>query len=225
MLDDMLDEGSMRTIFALLVLAHVLSHGAEARAQDADSGQSIYRYVNKNGRVVYTNIVEQVPVAQRERGKMDLSRITLNTEVGTEIDRHLAEEHAALTKSPYCRQLREAANVGLIERLWQDFAPLITCGGILFALLLFTPAALRRFGAPEWAKVLMMAIPSLALAGLVMFSMSYTNNTIVQLKARARPCAAETFAKLSGAQNPLLEHVQLVDQLKQQIAKIEQESR
>jgi hypothetical protein len=225
MLDDMLDHGSMRTIFALLVLGQVLWHGAAARAQHADSGQSIYRYVNKTGRVVYTNIVEAVPVAQRERAKMDLSRITLNTEVGSEIERHLQEEHAALTKSPYCTQLREAANVGFLEQLWEDFAPLIACGGMLLALLLFTPAALRRFGAPEWAKVLMMAIPSLALGGLVMFSMSYTNNTIVQLKARARPCAAETFAKLSSSQNALFEHVQLVDQLKQQMAKIDQESR
>lgn len=215
----------MRTIFALLVIGNVLSHGADARAQDAEPGQSIYRYTNKQGRVVYTNSVEQVPVAQRERGKMDLSRVTLNTEVGNEIDRHLEEEHAALIKSPYCTRLREAANVGFLERLWQDFAPLIVCGGMLLSLLLFTPAALRRFGAPQWAKVLMMAIPSLALGGLVMFSMSYTSSMIVKLKARAKPCATEAFAKLSGEANPLLEHMQIVERLKQEIAKIDQAAR
>lgn len=213
---------TMRLAALMFLPVCMLAHAAPLRAQSGDSGQNIYRYTNKHGRIEYTNIVEQVPPGQRARARVDLSRVSLNTEVGTEIERRLEEEHAALTKSPYCSRLRAAANTGFLERLWEDFAPLIACGGMLLAFLLFTPAALRRFGAPAWAKVLTMAIPALAIAGLLMFSMNYTNATIAQLKQQAKPCASETFAKLSGQQDTLLHHVQLVDQLKQEIAKLDQ---
>jgi hypothetical protein len=198
---------------------------AEEGGADADGARSFYRYVNKHGRVVYTNIAEQVPLAERARARVDLRHVSLNTEVGTEIDRRLEEEHAALTQSPYCRRMRAAAEVGFATRLWEDFAPLIACGGLLLGFLVYTPTALRRFGAPVWAKVLMMAIPALAISGLVMFSMSYTNETIVKVKQQAKPCAAEAFAKLSGQQDAVMQHFQLVDQLKQQMAKIEEEAR
>lgn len=211
----------MRALLAILILASVCLPAVFAVADPGTTAQSMYRYTNKQGRVVYTNISEQVPLPQREHARMDLSRISLNTEVGTEIDRRLEEEHAQLTKSPYCTRLRAAVEAGFFPQLWEDFAPLIVCGGILLLFLFFTPAALRRFGAPVWAKVLMMAIPSLAVAGLMMFSMTYTNKTIATLKQRAKPCATETFTKLSTQQDALLQHAQLVDQLKQEIAKLD----
>jgi hypothetical protein len=218
----------MRSV-AGVSLACILLCAAALRADeggsDADGTQSFYRYTNKHGRVVYTNIAEQVPPAERARSRVDLRHVSLNTEVGTEIDRRLEEQHAALMQTPYCRRMRAAAEVGFTTRLWEDFAPLIACGGLLLGFLFYTPSALRRFGAPAWAKVLMMAIPALAISGLVMFSMSYTNETIAKLKQQAKPCAAETFARLSGQQDAVMQHSQLVDKLQQEIAKIEQEAR
>jgi hypothetical protein len=215
----------MWRLFAWLVLGCALAQCVAVRAQDRDAGQAIYRYLDSKGHAVYTNIVEQVPVRQRATAWVDLSRVSLNTEVGTEIDRRFEEQHAALTKSPYCQHLRAAANAGFFARLWEDFAPLVACGAMLLVLLLFTPTALRRFGAPVWAKVLTMAIPSLTLAGLMMFSMSYTTKTLSELKRRAKPCSSEFFVKLANREDALVQHAQLVEQLKHEIAELSPEGR
>jgi hypothetical protein len=197
------------------------SSGAAASANAPNPApQTLYRYVNRQGRVVYTNIEEQVPLEQRARGKLDLSRIELNTEIGTELDRRLQEQHAALSQSSYCKQLRSAASEGFWSQLWNDFAPLLICGGLLLGFLLYTPRALRRFGAPVWAKTLMMAIPSLAIAGAVTFSMTHTNKTILELKRQVEPCAEETFARLKTEPQALLKHAQLVEHLKRQVGKL-----
>ncbi len=193
-----------------------------AHAQGAGVGQGIYRYKNAQGRVVYTNIAEQVPLDQRATAPVDLRHVELNTETGNELHRRIAEQYAALHGSPYCKKLRAAADEEFLRRLWDDFAPLVLCGGGLLMLLLFSPAAMRRFGAPTWARVLGMAIPGLALSGLVMFSMSYTNKMIVKIKHQAKPCMRETFAKLSEEKDAVLKQSQLVEQLKREIATLEQ---
>jgi hypothetical protein len=191
-----------------------------ARAEEA-----YYRVVRPNGHVVYTNIVEQVPVAQRESARLDLSRVSLNSEIGRELDQRFAEEHAELTQSDYCKELRSAAGQGFWQRLWSDFGPLLVCGAALLAFLLFTPSAMRRYGAPVWAKTLMMAVPSLSVAGLLMFSMGHTNKALGELRQRVRPCAGETFENLKSAPNPIQKHAALIEQLKRDIAKIDAETR
>ena len=204
----------MRWVVVLLGVGAAFGPAAQAE-------ETYYRYVGRNGRPVYTNIAEQVPVEQREQGRLDLSQIELNTEIGRELDRRFEEEHAALTESDYCANLKRAVDRGVLEQAWQDFGPLLACGGLLLAFLLFTPAALRRFGAPVWAKTLMMAVPALAVGGLLTFTMSHTNKTIAGLKQKVRPCATETFSALKSAPNPILQHARLIEQLKRDIAAID----
>lgn len=194
-----------------------------ARADGDDPGAAIYRYKNAHGRTVYTNAVEQIPVAERVHARVDLSRVELNSEVGTEIEHQFEQQHASLMESKYCRELRAAADVHFLYKLWDEFAPLIVCGGLLLLFLFFTPSALRRYGAPVWAKVLMMAIPSLTLAGFAMFSMTATNSALAQLKHRAEPCAKQAFTRLAGQPDALLQHARLIEQLQEQVAKIQKE--
>jgi hypothetical protein len=190
----------------------------------ARADETYYRMVQSNGRAVYTNIAEQVPLEQRERARLDLSRVSLNSEIGRELDQRFAQEHETLAQSDYCKELRGAAGQGFWWRLWSDFGPLLVCGAALLGFLLFTPAALRRYGAPVWAKTLMMAVPSLSVAGLLMFSMGQTNKALGELRQRVRPCAAETFENLKSAPNPIQKHAELIEQLKRQIARIDAEA-
>ncbi|HMI94835.1 MAG TPA: hypothetical protein VK509_25855 [Polyangiales bacterium] len=175
--------------------------------------QTIYRYRNARGRVVYTNSAEQIPVQERERAKVDLSHIELNSELGTELNRRLEQRYARLTGSPRCEQLRKDASLGFVERLWEDFGPLVVCGGLLLLFVLFTPIALRRFGGPVWARTLMMAIPALAVAGLVTFSMRETGRALSELKQQAAPCEPGGFASLGGVPNAVMRRAALVRQL------------
>ena len=175
--------------------------------------QTIYRFRNARGRVVYTNSAEQIPVQERARAKVDLSHIELNSELGTELNRRLEERYARLTGSSRCEQLRKDASGSFLERLWEDFGPLVVCGGLLLLFVLFTPSALRRFGGPVWARTLMMAIPALAVAGLVTFSMRETGRALSELKQQAAPCDPGGFASLGSAPNAVMRRAALVRQL------------
>ncbi|MGD8863021.1 MAG: hypothetical protein PVI30_23610 [Myxococcales bacterium] len=191
--------------------------GEAAVGEGADDGQEIYLYRDRDGRQVYTNIVEQVPLEQREEARVDLSHISLNTELGNEISRQLQVKHAALVDSDYCRELREAAEAGFWATLWHEFAPLVICGGVLLLFLLFTPSAMKRFGAPVWAKTLTMAIPFLALSGLAMFGMTHTNRAVTEFKRQAEPCTEQGLQRAVGdSENPVKAQARLVHRLRDQ---------
>jgi hypothetical protein len=203
------------------------SHGKPVEAAEPASSapdpaprkapQTFYRYVKPDGRIEYTNIEEQVPVEQRFAARIDLSRVSLNTELGNELDRRFQREHQELAQSPYCREARERAEAGFLTQLFDEYGPLVVCGGLLLAFLVFTPSALRKYGGPVWAKTLMMAIPALAVVGVMTFSMTKTAKTVSRLKQLATPCSEQTFAALSRYENPVLKHAQLLELLKQQI--------
>jgi len=163
--------------------------------------------------MVYTNSAESVPLDQRAQAKMDLSHIPLNSELGSELNRRLSDRYKKLVDSPGCAALRSEAEMGFVERLWNDYAPLLICGGVLLLFVLFTPAALRRFGGPIWARTLMMALPALAVAGVMTFSMRETGRVLIELKARAKPCEPGAFASLGGLPNSVQQRIDLVRRL------------
>jgi hypothetical protein len=191
-----------------------------AHAQDGD-GAAIYRYVDTKGRVVYTNAAEQLPLDKRESARVDLSRVSLNTEVGAEMNRRLEQQHAALTQTSYCKRLIESANAGALERAWDNDPISVLCAGGVLLLLLFSPSMLRRVDAPTWAKTLMFAIPLLAVVGVISFMISHAERTLAAVKSRAEPCMHETFARLSGDKDSLLRRSQLVEQLQQEVSRLE----
>jgi hypothetical protein len=190
---------------------------AGSQAASQKPAETYYRYVRPDGRVEYTNIEEQVPVEQRFAGRVDLSRVSLNTEPGNELDRRFQREHEQLIETPYCKERREEAAQGFWAHLFAEYGPLVVCGGLLLAFLLFTPSALRKYGGPVWAKTLMTAIPALAVGGVMTFSMMKTGKTVSRLKELATPCEGQTFAALSRYQNPVLKHAQLLELLKQRV--------
>jgi hypothetical protein len=207
---------------AALLLCLPLLFAAHAHAQDdGASGSQIYRYTNTKGRVVYTNAAEQVPFAQRENARVDLSHVSLNTEVGAEIERRLEEQHQALTQSSYCKRMVAVANGSFFERAWEEDSASIICAAAVLLLFLFTPRALRSINAPEWAKLLMTVIPALAVVGLIAFMVSHANKTIEEVKARAEPCMHETFARLGSQKDALVQRSQLVEALQQRASQLE----
>lgn len=189
-----------------------LGRGVQARAP-----QVIYRYTRPDGREAFTNILDNVPEAQRPSAPMDLSHVTLNSELGRELQRRLGAEHAALASTEHCEDARAEAGRSFFEVLWQQYAPLVVCGALMVLFILFTPAALKRMSAPSWARTLTMAIPTLALAGLISFSMMRTNQTLSQVRAFASSCDADTFQKLARGDNPIVKQAALVSYLRDQV--------
>ena len=197
----------------------------KAAGRSPRSPQIMYRYVDSRGHAVYTNIEEQVPLDQRIAARMDLSRVSLNSEIAGELDRRLHEEHTALTKSPYCRELRKAADTDLVSSVWNNYPSLVMCAAAMLAFIFYSPIAIKRFGGQVWARTLSMAIPALAITGLISFSITETNKSLSRLKQQAAPCSEAAFTELSAAVNPVAKHAQLIAQLKQQMDAINAEAR
>jgi len=157
--------------------------GAKPAAPARPPGPSeMYKYKNHEGREVYTNIVEQIPVEEREAALLDLSHITLNSQLGTEIHHRLTAAHSKLIDSDYCQDIRDNAKSRAFKDIWDEYAPLIICGILLLLFVLGSPFMVRSVGGPAWSRTLMFALPALAFGGFIMYSMTSTNRAIVRFK-------------------------------------------
>jgi hypothetical protein len=179
--------------------------------------QQIYKYIGKNGRVVYTNILDEVPPDQRKGGEVDLSKVALNTSVGNDLNKRLTQEHEKLAASPYCQELKQAAAKNEYEQLWDDHAVGIVCGGTIVFLLLITPTMLRKVHPPEWARVLTKAIPMLLIVGGAMYGMQIANKKAMAVRQQLKPCLKETFDGLNGSPDAATERMGLIEKLKHDI--------
>lgn len=204
----------MKRAFALMALAAA----GVCPVVAGTAQQPIYRYTNQAGRVVYTNIADDVPLDQRGAARVDLSRVSVNAAIGNELNARLAEEHRALAASPYCRELEHAAAKPELQRLWDEHPVPITCGAILAALILLTPKMLRSVHPPAWARVLSKVLPALLVVGGVMWGMQTAQRQVAALRARLEPCLSETFQGLSSRPDAAAKQLGLIDQLKRDIA-------
>lgn len=182
--------------------------------------KEIYKYRDANGREVYTNIVEQIPVEEREEALMDLSHIPLNSELGGQISDRLGAAHAALSKSEYCTEAQEDGKMHVLKQAWKDYAPLIICAALLLAFFIASPVMIRRVGGPAWSRVLMFAIPALSMAGFMMWSMRNSNEAVVEFRRALTAqdaCKKDTFEGLSEQSGGLAKQFDLLRTLQTQM--------
>jgi hypothetical protein len=169
----------------------------------------IYRYVTPRGQTRYTNLLASVPGPQRAAAEVDLSRVSVNSEVGQDLDRTLAQEHERLAQGPACQQLRAAAAKPLWRTIWDDHGPLVVIAAVLLVLLLITPAMLERVGA-NWAKAFSMSVSVLAALGLFSYATLRGTQAVSQLKAKAAPCEPGSWGELAKNDTSVLGRLQLL---------------
>jgi hypothetical protein len=203
---------SSAALLAFLVALFAVSFASHARADDTGL-QTIYRIKQRDGRVSYTNAVEQVPLEEREESRVDLSRVALNTELAGEINRQLDERHDALSQSSYCRELRQALGRGMLSQAWDEHATTFVAGCVALLLLIVLPGAVRRAGANMPLRALSVLVPLGLLVGLAMRGIGETRGSFALLQDKAKPCLKETFAKLDHVANPLKKKTALLDKL------------
>ena len=147
---------------------------------------------------------------------MLLSRVSLNTEIGKDLDRRLNEEYSRLAEQPACQQLRAAADRNLLQIAWQEHGPLLVCGGAILLLVLFTPSMVRRVGGPAWSKTIGMAVPILAVVGIFAYTTMRSNQVMARFKQQAEPCQAETWNALAQNDHGLIERYKLLQGMRAQ---------
>jgi hypothetical protein len=181
----------------------------------------VYRYVTPEGQTRYTNLLASVPARQRSAAAVDLSRVSLNSDVGRDLDRVLSHEHERLAKSPSCQQLRAAAAKPLWRETWDDHGPLVVVGAVFGLLVLLTPLMLKHVGA-SWGKALSMVIPALAAVGLISYAAVRGGQALSQLKAKAAPCEPAAWNALAKKDDGLVDRLDLLQHMKVQQHGLEQ---
>jgi hypothetical protein len=186
-----------------------------------DARPVLYRYVTPQGQTRYTNVLGFVPAAQRSAAAVDLSRVSVNSDVGRDLDQRLQAEHGKLASGPSCQQLRAAAEKPLWRTVWDEHGPLVVIGGAICLLFLVTPMMLRRFG-PNWARALSITISALAAIGLFTYATLRGSQALSQLKARAAPCEPGSYEAVAKTDHGLVERVRLLQGMRTEQLGLEQ---
>jgi hypothetical protein len=187
-----------------------------------DKPAVLYRYRTADGRTKFTNLRDSVPAGQRAGAEVDLSRVSLNSQLGRDLDRRLNEEYARLAEQPACQQLRAAADRNLLEVVWREHGPIVVCGGAILLLVLGTPYMVRRVGGPAWSRTLGMAVPILAFVGISAYAVVRSSQALSKFKLAAAPCEAETWNALAQQDHGLIERYKLLQGMRAEQAALEQ---
>ncbi len=214
----------MLVVFALFALGTCPVRGAAqySPAVTDRPGATVYQVRGAHGRTLYTNLVEHVPLEKRSEAAVDLSHISLNSELGRELDQHLEHEHSQLLGTKYCRELRADADTSLAQYAFRDEQPLLICAAVALLLILLTPIMARQFGG-EWARTLKTGVATLVLVGLLMLGMMKANHAISAKREKAQPCERATWDKLAAAasggksEQTVANHAELVKALREQV--------
>lgn len=173
--------------------------GDDDGAAAAVDGDSVYRYPGEGGRPAFTNRRELVPAAARDRVEVvDLSKVSTNRELGRDLDDALDRELDRLAESRPCRDALADVRAGRWAILWRDQRHLVVVAAMLAALLLVTPWAVRRLGAP-WLRVLAFAIPALLLTGILAHAMIEVNRSMAADGRLAELCDPAVPGAAGGA--------------------------
>ena len=187
----------------------------------ASSPTSLYRYRNREGRVVFTNLAASVPTDQQRDAALDLQHVSMNSQLGIELDRELKTQYDLLAAAPFCQGVRAALQEPLWQRAWNERRPLLVCGLAIVAFIALTPWVVRRVGGAPWARTLSYAIPILAFVGISATLLMQTGRSLSELRSRAQPCEKDAWARAGQGDQPLIQHNQLVQALRTETAALE----
>lgn len=159
--------------------------GAESEMRAAP----IYGYVNAQGRAVFVDDLSKLPAEHREEAReVDLSHVSLNLELGAELDAAVDRELARLSGSEPCREARAEAREPGWRQTWERHGHLIGIGAIALLLVLTAPWVMRRVDPPQWGRVLTLVLPVLLLLAIVTHTVQRASETIRETRELADLC-------------------------------------
>ena len=172
----------------ILILASVLSLAGIAQAQSAPV---FYSYTSGSGRTVYVNRFSMVPPEKRSEARaVDLSRVSLNERLADELADAVEDELRFLKDSDPCNEARMERTAGAWRLVWRRHGPwiLASLGAIL--LVLMTPWMVQRTPPGVWSRLLMVALPALAMTALVAISATRASNSLEAVQQLSKLCDA-----------------------------------
>ena len=149
----------MRILLMLAVLFLVDSVAAQ-------KAPVFYSYVGNSGRTVYVNRFSMIPPEKRSKARaVDLSQVSLNSELAEELSAAVVKEIQLLKKSDPCDKARAERKIAAWRHIWNRHGPWILSSLAAAILLLISPWMIQRTPQGVWARFLMVAFSRTCVDG------------------------------------------------------------
>lgn len=174
----------MRTF---LIAMSLLSCGV-VHAQDAPT---FYSYRGDSGRTVYVNRFSMVPPEKRSQARaVDLSEVDLHEELAEELADAVEDELDYLKDSDPCNDARSEEKAGAWRHVWYRHGPWILASIAAIILVLMTPWMVARTPPGVWSRLLMIALPALAMTALLAVSATRATTSLEAVSELVKLCDA-----------------------------------
>lgn len=183
-----------------------------AEVLGTDDGPAFYSY-ERDGRTVFVSDPSLIP-DDVEAAPFDVSHVSLNEELGAELDAAIEAEHERLVATDYCAEERSTAARSTLEQAWEEQPHWVGIGALVLMLLLTAPFVARRVGAPKWIRVLVLVIPLLLLLGVLTHTLNTATHSLSAARAVGALCQEDALANASQS-----EQLGIVRQLQQAYAR------
>ena len=171
-----------------LVLVLVMSFAGVAQAQSAPV---FYSYTGKSGRSVYVNRFSMVPPEKRSEARaVDLSEVSLNEALAEELADAVEDEIRFLKSSDPCAEARQERSAGAWRHVWHRHGPWVLASLAGIILVMMTPWMVARTPPGVWSRLLMVALPALAMTALVAVSATRATRSLEAVEELAKLCEA-----------------------------------
>lgn len=172
----------------ILLVAVVLVLAGLAQAQSAPV---FYSYTTGSGRTVYVNRFSMVPPEKRSEARaVDLSRVSLNQGLAEELADAVEDELRYLKDSDPCNEARKERTAGAWRHIWHRHGPWILASLAAIILVMMSPWMVQRTPPGVWSRLLMVALPALAMTALVAVSATRATDSLQAVQQLSKLCDA-----------------------------------
>jgi len=172
----------------ILIVASVLVLAGIAQAESAPV---FYSYTAGSGRTVYVNRFSMVPPEKRSEARaVDLSRVSLNERLAEDLADAVEDELRFLKDSDPCNEARMERAAGAWRHVWHRHGPWILASLAALILVLMTPWMVQRTPPGVWSRLLMVALPALAMTALVAISATRASSSLEAVEQLSKLCDA-----------------------------------
>jgi hypothetical protein len=172
----------------VLAVALVLFGASTAGAQDAPV---FYSYQGDSGRTVYVNRFSMVPPEKRSEVRaIDLSEVELHQELAEGLADAVEDELRYLKESDPCNEARTEAKLETWRLAWNRHGSWLLASLAAVVLVFMTPWMIARTPPGVWSRLLMVALPALAMTALLAYSATRVTASLEAVSELVRLCDA-----------------------------------
>ena len=170
-------------ILVVLLLSSGVAH--------AQSSPVFYSYTGDSGRTVYVNRFSMVPPEKRSKARaVDLSQVQLHEELAEDLADAVEDELRYLKNSDPCNEARTEDSAGAWRHAWKRHGPWLMASIAAIILVLMTPWMVARTPPGVWSRLLMVALPALAMTALLAVSATRVTSSLESVEELAKLCDA-----------------------------------